>query len=70
MKCRLCDDIGLKIKLDDGSTIYECLGDTEQVEGLATLIADRSYTGFAHVGPDLHTKIYNVALNAIRKANR
>jgi hypothetical protein len=70
MKCRLCDDVGLAIRLADGSVIYECIDDTEQVAGLAWLIADRSLTGFANADPDLREKIYRVALDAIRKANR
>lgn len=70
MKCRLCDAPGVVIRMDDGSVVYECKDDRDQVKGLAALIADRVCPWFASVGPELREKIYTVALDAIRKANR
>ena len=69
MKCRLCGDEGRSIRMLDGSTVYECQGDLEQVTGLATLIADRA-TKLVEGGARIHYAVETVALDAIRKANR
>ena len=70
MKCRLCDDLGVSVSMADGSLIYKCPDDSEQVEGLATLIADRVCVGLGPACLQLHQKVYMAALYAIRKANR
>lgn len=69
-KCRLCgDEPALSIRMLDGSVIYECRDDLEQVTGLAALISKRA-TRLIEAGEGIEFAIEAVALDAIRKANR
>lgn len=69
MKCRLCDELGLSVRMLDGTILYECRGDMEQVTALADLIAKRA-TRLIEAGEGIEFAIQAVALDAIRKANR
>lgn len=65
-ECRLCGDEAYPVILGDGSVVYECPDDQDKTEGLAKIIA----RSVSRTDDNIQVRVYQAALDAIRRANR